>query len=186
MMQWTKEDAGKTLIWAVGCLMAAICLTFFPDALWRWWLSYPGALVLLALTAMMMMTAWDKKLDRIIADANGIEIQNKMLDMSFLKKDRSDLSPQESGEFEEMRHEKKVAWREVGAVKMVDSYVKRPHGRGVSNLEFDQRELVLYGHNGKVFMRLKDPLDPPEAYQRFLDSIPRWTKLTIQKVRENR
>ncbi len=184
-MQLNKQKVGETLLWAFGYMVAAICLVYFPDARGRWWLTYPGVLVLLALTALMMMTARDRKLDRIVADANGIEIRNKTLDTSFIEEDKPDLSPEEREDRQAMLHEKKVAWREVGAVKMVDVYVRKSTGRSHST-QFERRELVLFDHNGTEMMKLEDPLDPPQAYQRFLDSIPRWTKLTIQKVSKER
>jgi hypothetical protein len=186
-MQWAKQDVGKTLIWALGYLVVAIVLVLFPGTHWTRVLSYAGVLVLLALIAFMMMLTRDKKIDRIVADANGIEIQNKILDTSSIEEDSPALSPQEREEREEMRHETKVAWREVRAVKMVDIYHRRYESRGAgTHREFAGRELVLYGHDGTALMRLKDPLDPPQAYQRFLDSIPRWTKLTIQEASETK
>ena len=186
-MQRTKQDVGKTLIWAFGYLVVAIVLVLFPGTRWTRVLSYAGVLVLLALIAFMMILARDKKIDRIVADANGIEIQNKILDTSSIEEDGPALSPQEMEELEEMRHETKVAWREVGAVKMVAIYRSHVESRGAgTHRRFAGRELVLYSHNGKALMRLEDPLDPPQAYRRFLDSIPRWTKLTIQEASETK
>ena len=186
-MQFTKQDVGKTLIWALGYMVIAIVLVLFPGARWTRALSYAGVFVLLALIAFMMMLARDKKIDRIIADANGIEIQNKILDQVSLGEDKPDLSAQEREELEEMRHETKVAWQEVGAVKLVNVYHRQVESRGAgTHRRFAGRELVLFDHHGTALMRLKDPLVPPQAYKRFLDSIPRWTKLTIQEASETR
>jgi hypothetical protein len=186
-MQWSKQDAGKTLVWAFGYMVIAIVLVLYPGTEWTRVLSYAGVLVLLAVIAFMMVLARDKQIDRIVADANGIEIQNKILDAVSLGENTPDLSSQEREELEEMRHETKVAWREVGAVKMVNVYHRRQESRGAgTHREFEGRELVLYGHNGKVLMRLKDPLEPPQAYRRFLDSIPNWTKLTIQEASQTK
>jgi hypothetical protein len=186
-MQWTRQDSGKTLMWAFGYLVVAIVLVLYPGTHWTRVLSYAGVFVLLAVIAFMLMLARDKKIDRIVADANGIEIQNKILDAVSLGEDKPDLSPQEKEELEEIRHETKVAWKEVGAVKLVSIYHYHVESRGAgSHRRFAGRELVLYGHNGKALMRLNDPLDPPQAYRRFLDSIPRWTKLTIQEASETK
>jgi hypothetical protein len=186
-MQWTIQEAGKTLIWAFGYMVIAIVLVLFPGTHWTRVLSYAGVLGLLAVIAFMMMLARDKKIDRIVADANGIEIHNKVLDAVSLGEDTPDLSPQEKEDLEEIRHETKVAWKEVGAVKMVAVYRRHVESRGAgSHTRFVGRELVLYDHNGKVLMRLDDPLEPPRAYRRFLDSIPRWTKLTIQEASETK
>ena len=45
-----------------------------------------------------------------------------------------------------------------------------------------RHEFVQLNREETDLLNLEDPLDPPQAYKRFLDSIPVWTNLTIQKV----
>ena len=98
----------------------------------------------------------------MLADAHGVEVRTDTREGSI--------------------PDTKVAWEEVGAVKRVDTYIRRSHGTDL----FDRSELVLFSRKGTELLRLQDPLDPPEAYQRFLDSIPLWTSLTVQKERASR
>jgi hypothetical protein len=161
LMQLSGETIGSTLWWATGFLIGAIALVHNPSILWRWWLSYPAAVGLLLLTAVAFVIAINQKLERIVADSNGIEVRTELRGHSSI--------------------DKKVAWRDVGAVKRVEVYVRKVSRGGPDN--FVRREFILLSREGVELLNLEDPLGPPEAYKRFLDSIPIWTGLTVQQER---
>jgi len=186
-MHRSKPETNKPLIWAFGLMVIAIVSVLNPGTGWQRVLYYVGDLLLIVVIAFMMVLARGKLVDRVVADVNGVVIQNKITDSVSLGDDRADMSPEEHEELEEIRHETKVVWREVGAVKMVRVYGRRVESRGAGDhKEFKRRELVFYDHKGKAMMRLQDPLAPEEAYRRFLDAIPHWTNLTIQEASETK
>lgn len=162
VMQLSGEAIGSTLLWAAGFLIGAIGLVQFPDILWKWWLSYPAAVVLMLLMALLFFIAVNQKIERIVADSNGIEVRTEVRGLSH--------------------SDKKVAWRDVGAVKRIDVYVRKTKGPD----NFMRREFVLLSREGVELLNLEDPLGPPQAYERFLDSIPVWTDLAVQKDRVTR
>ena len=108
---------------------------------------------------VVLSIAMNEKLERIVADSNGIEVSTEA---------RGHSVPRE-----------KVAWRDVGAVKRIEVYVRKVSRGGSDN--FLRREFVLLSRDGVELLNLSDPLGPPEAYQRFLDSIPVWTNLAVQE-----
>jgi len=162
VMQLSGETVGSTLVWAAGFPIGAIGLVQFSDILWKWWLSYSAAVVLMLLMAVVFLIAMNQKFERIVADSNGIEVRTEMRGLSL--------------------PDKKVAWRDVGAVKRVDVYVRKT--KGPDNLV--RCEFVLLSREGVELLNLEDPLGPPQAYERFLDSIPVWTNLAVQKDRVTR
>ncbi len=163
IMKLSRQERNDTLFWVVGCLYGSVWLVYAPDILWRWWISYPAAFLLMLLVPFMLFAYMGQDLERIIADSRGIEV-------------RSESSSVSTGS-------QKVSWRDVDAIKMIEYWGKEPNKVVNSQLhsKFLKRELVLLGRDGKELLQLVDPLDPPRAYQRFLDSIPLWTKLAIQK-----
>jgi uncharacterized membrane protein (UPF0136 family) len=165
MMKMSKQERNDTLFWVVGCLYGAVWLVYAPDILWRWWISYPAAFLLILLVPILLFAFMGQDLVRIVADAQGIEIRTES--RSITKVDQ------------------KVAWRDVAAIKIIEYWAKEPNAPVYSQLhnKFIERELVLLDREGKELLQLDDPLDPPQAYQRFLDSVPVWTKLTIRKER---
>ena len=162
-MQISGKTINEPLRWAVGCLMGAIFLVQYPDTLWKWWLSYPIALLLTILVIVVLIVVMGQKFQRIVADSNGIELRTEARNVVSMS-------------------ENKVVWRDVGAVKMIDYYLNSAtqYNRNKPDT-FERTQLVLFDHNGKELLKLDDPLAPPQAYQCFLASIPLWTKLTIQK-----
>jgi hypothetical protein len=163
IMKLSRQERNDTLLWVVGCLYGAVWLVYAPDILWRWWISYPAALLVLLPVPFMLFAYMGQDLERIVADSNGIEVRSESRSVST--------------------GNQKVVWRDVAAIKMIEYWGKEPNKPNSSQLhsKFLKRELVLLGRDGKELLQLTDPLDPPPAYQRFLDSIPLWTKLAIQK-----
>jgi hypothetical protein len=163
IMKMSKQERNDTLFWVIGCLYGAVWLVYAPDILWRWWIAYPAALLLLLLVPVILLAFMGQDLIRIAADAQGIEVRTES--RSITKVDQ------------------KVAWRDVATIKIIEYWAKEPNAPVSSQLhnKFIKRELVLMGPDGKDLLRLADPLDPPQAYQRFLNSVPVWTKLTIEK-----
>ena len=164
LMQISGKALGETFTWAICFLIGAIAVVQYPDLLWKWWLAYPAACVLMVLVAVMLVVVMAQKFELIVADSNGIEVSTEA---------RNVVSSTEE----------KVAWRDVGAVKIVDLYIKAT-GKQYTNMRtdrFNRTELVLLDHNGKELLKLEVPLAPAGAYQRFLESIPVWTNLAIQK-----
>ena len=164
-MHLSGKAIDETLVWAVSFMISAVALVQYPDLLWKWWLSYPVAVLLTALIPVIFIFVIVQKFERVIADSIGIEVRTETKVAS--------------------KSENIVAWRNVGAVKMIDVYHKAhpANNSQIDSERFFQRELVLYGQTGEQLLVLVDPLAPPAAYKLFLDSIPFWTKLTIQKER---
>jgi len=163
MMQVSGKAIDEPLRWAVGCLFGAIFLAQYPDTLWKWWLSYPAALLLTIVVIVVLLVVMGQKFERIVADSSGIEVRTEA---------RNVVSTSEA----------KVAWRDVGAVKLIDYYLNSATQNDRNKPDrFVQTQLVLFDHEGKELLKLDDPLAPPQAYKRFLESIPIWTKLNIQK-----
>ena len=163
IMQISGKTINEPLRWAVGCLFGAIFLAQYPDTLWKWWLSYPAALLLTIVVIVVLLVVMGQKFERIVADSSGIEVRTEA---------RNVVSTSEA----------KVAWRDVGAVKLIDYYLNSATQNDRNKPDrFVQTQLVLFDHEGKELLKLDDPLAPPQAYKRFLESIPIWTKLNIQK-----
>jgi hypothetical protein len=165
IMEISKQERNDTLFWVVGCLYGAVWLVYAPDILWRWWIAYPAALLLLLLVPVILLAFMGEDLVRIVADAQGIEVRTESRSITKVNQ--------------------KVVWRDVAAIKIIEYWAKEPNAPANSQLhnKFIKREFVLLGREQKVLLQLADPLDPPQAYQRFLDSTPLWTKLAVQKER---
>lgn len=161
VMRVSSDARATWLFWAASGLIAAGALVEFPDVLWTRWLSYPASLGALALCGLMLLIAWMQEFQRVVADAQGIELRSEMT-----RGTESDT---------------KVAWAQVGAVKRVAVYMRKAAHMGGD--QFVRREFVLLDRDGAELLNLEDPLDPPERYQRFLESIPRWTGLPVQDVK---
>ena len=163
VMQVPRSAVNDTLYWAFGFLLSAIGLTQFPpDMLWKKWISYPAALGALLLVGLMILIAFGQKLERIVADANGIEVLTEARGVSI--------------------SETKVVWKQVGAVKRVEVYVKKKMRDGGDTLE--RREFVLLDWDGRELLNIEEPLDPPDRYKLFLETIPRWTDLQVKNERK--
>jgi hypothetical protein len=161
VMTLPGRTAGDTLMWAVGFLGSAIGLVQYPDILWRWWLSYPAALVALCLSAAASYVAMNEQLARIVADSEGIQVGSK--------------GP---GGF---AFREKVVWREVRAVSVVATTTRRT-SRSTGTTTSTKRELILTSKEGEELLKLGEPLVPEEAYQRFLGAIPAWAGLEVERV----
>jgi hypothetical protein len=162
VMQVPGSALIDTLYWAFGFLISAIALVQFPDILWKKWLSYPAALGALLLVGLMILITIGQKLERIVADSNGIEVLTETRGISV--------------------SENKVAWKQVGAVKRVEVYMKKKMQNGGDTLE--RREFVLMDQNGQELLNIEEPLDPPDRYKLFLESIPRWTDLQVREEKK--
>ena len=160
VMQATGAEIGGTLMWALGFLLTSVGLVEVPDALWTKWLTYPVAMGALLLFGLMVFTTMGEKLERVMADAAGIEVGTEVQGSHA---DRE-----------------KIAWGQVGTVKRVRTYVRKTRSAGGGTALLRQ-ELVLLDRAGDELLTLADPLDPPEQYRRFLESIPRWTGLPVQE-----
>jgi len=164
-MQVSGQTLGEPLRWAVGCLMGALFLSQYPDTLWKSWLSYSAALLLTIAVIVMLLLVMTQKFIRIVADSNGIEVRSEVRNVAS-------------------KTDSKVAWRDVGSVKMIDYYINSATQYQRNRPDsFEKTLLVFFDRQGKELLSLDDPLAPPHAYQRFLEAIPAWTKLTIQKER---
>jgi hypothetical protein len=162
VMRMSSEAVAKWLAWAAGFLVAAIVFVYWPDILWTKWLSYPASPVALGLCGLMLTVAFNAQLQRVVADAQGIEVRQDVRGAS--------------------ETQEKVAWAQVGAVKRVAVYAaKMSHSSGGGNLL--RREFVLLDREGAELLNLEEPLEPPERYQQFLESVPRWTGLAVQETR---
>ena len=168
VLQTSGEALAKTLAWASGFLILAVGLAQFPDLLWRKWLSYPAAFLALLLVGVMLVIAWSQKLERVLADAQGIEVCSEL---------RGVVMPGT-----------KVAWSQVGAVKRIEVWGETYQGAVSMQGRETQRhflgsEFVLTDRNGAELLSLEEPLDPPARYRQLLESIPSWTGLAVQDVK---
>jgi hypothetical protein len=168
IMKISKQERNDTLYCVVGCLYGAVWLVYAPDILWRWWISYPAAVLLMLVVPFILLAFMGEDLVRIAANSQGIEVRTESRSVTTVNQ--------------------KVAWRDVDAVKVIEYWGKEPNKSVTSQLhsKFIKRELLLLGREGKELLQLADPLDPPQAYRRFLDSVPLWTKLAVQKERVER
>ncbi|MFN8179048.1 MAG: hypothetical protein U0167_14045 [bacterium] len=183
VMRWGAQESGQTLVWGFGYLVIAIVMALNAGTDWKRFLFYAGSIVLLGVTIFMLVLARDRRADRIVADAGGVEIQNRLENGASTATRPPAPAGEETEEDWELRHATKIAWHEVGAVKMVRVYRRKYQPRGAgSHWEFVRQELVFDGRDGKAMMHLQDPLEPPEAYRSFLEAIPRWTGLTIEEA----
>ena len=155
-------DPDGMLIYAICFLVFSVALVQYPDLLWTGWLSYPAALVALGVVGVMLWETLGEKLERVVADSNGVRVLNVRVEDPITV----------------------VAWREVGTVKrqtrIIGGVTHRP-GTGTTRHEF-----VLLDRKGEELLKVDDPLHPHDRYRRFLESIPRWTGLQVQETLETK
>ena len=159
-MRLPKITIGKYLLYAVSFLIGCIWLLRYPETLWTRWLAYPAALVLLALTGVMLYVTFYQNKERIVADRDGIEVRV-------------------AGEAPE-----KVNWSQVGTVKILKVEAKIKSTSALTRLVGTYFQLL--DREGGELLKIDDPLAPSEAYQLFLDCIPTWTGLPVQRETEIR
>lgn len=152
------EDPDGLLIYAICFFVFSVALVLYPDLLWTRWLSYCAAPVALGVVAVLLWETLGERLERVVADASGVRVLNVRVPEPITE----------------------VAWRDVGAVKrmtiMVGGVTHQP-GTGTTRHEF-----VLLDRKGEELLNVDEPLKPPDRYQRFLESIPRWTGLQVQDI----
>jgi hypothetical protein len=142
----------NTGLYALSFLVSGIAMLVFPDLLRTRWLSYPVGFILLLLGGLCVYITWNQKKEVIIADRNGIEVRaaGQMID--------------------------KVEWSQVGTVKILTIEYRRSRTAIATSKD---RYFLLEDRSGNELFRAEAPLDPPEAYKLFLDSVPSWTGLKI-------
>jgi hypothetical protein len=162
------DTMAGTLSWALGFFLSAVGVVECPDALWTRWLAYPAAFVLLLLMGLMLLITMGQKLERVVADSKGIMVLTESRGLKI----PGDTDP-----------ETRVEWKQVGAVRRVEVRRKTTVSHR-SSLENDsvRHEFVLLDHKGRELLDIEEPLDPPERYKLFLDSIPRWTGLQVEQT----
>jgi hypothetical protein len=140
VMRWSSRESAQTLLWAFGSLVIAIAVALNAGSDWKRFLFYAGSIVLLGVTIFLLVLTRDKQVDRIVADAGGVEIRNSLQEGASMDSKPSAQAGEESEEDWEFRHETKIAWNEVGAVKMVRVYRRKHQPRGAgSHWEFVRR-----------------------------------------------
>jgi hypothetical protein len=146
------------LIYAICFFVFSVALVLYPDLLWTRWLSYCAAPVALGVVGVLLWVTLGERFERVVADASGVRVLNVRVEDPITV----------------------VAWADVGAVKrmttMVGGVTHRP-GTGTTRHEF-----VLLDRKGEELLNIDEPLQPPDRYQRFLESIPRWTGLPVQDI----
>lgn len=174
VMQVAGATLSSTLYWAVGFFLTSVGLVECPGALWTRWLSYPAAFVALLLMGLMLVITMSQKLERVVADSSGIRVITEtrgLTDSEILGGRTRDLTKPETT----------VGWGQVGAVKRVEVKMRRV-SRQQTSTTLVRREFVLLDREGNELLNIEEPLDPPDRYQRFLESIPRWTGLQVQNA----
>ena len=151
-------DPDGMLISAICFFVFSVALVLYPDLLWTRWLSYCAAPVALGVVGVLLWEALGNELERVVADSSGVRVLNVRVPEPITE----------------------VAWRDVGALKRktvkVGGVTHQP-GTGTT-----RHELVLLDRKGEELLNVDDPLEPPDRYQRFLESIPRWTGLQVQET----
>ena len=182
VMRMSTESLASLLAWAAGFLGAAGVLVLYPDLLWTKWLGYPGAVLALPLSGLMLVIALNQELRRVVADAQGIVVIEGAVTTRALLGNQSRGAPAfpEKVEVES----EKVAWSQVGAVKRIESYLEQSGKSTGSHTVFMKREFLILDRGGEELLSLEDPMDPPENFRRFLESIPRWTGVPVQNLRK--
>ena len=108
----------------------------------------------------MVYVAFFQNKERIVADRDGIEVRV-------------------AGETPE-----KVSWSQVGTVKILEVRAKIKSTSALTR--FVGTYFLLLDREGGELLKIDDPLAPSEAYQLFLDCIPAWTGLPVQRETETR
>lgn len=159
-MRLPKITIGIYLLYAAFFLIGCVMLLRYPDILWTRWISYPAAPVLLALMGVMLYVAFYQNKERIVADRDGIEVRvvGEIL--------------------------KKVSWSQVGTVKILEVETRIKSDSALTRLS--GRYLLLQDREGGELWKIDEPLAPSEAYQLFLDCIPAWTGLPVQRETQTR
>ena len=177
VMQVTGGKVNDTLMWALGFFLSAVGIIECPDALWTKWLSYPASFVLLILMALMLYIAMGQKLERVVADSSGITVLT----------DTSRINIPEYADAETRKAmaepDERIEWKQVAAVKRIEVRRKTvtSHRNSLEN-DKTRHEFVLFDHEGKELLKIEEPLAPSDRYQRFLESIPRWTGLKVEQT----
>jgi len=159
-MRLPKITIGTYLLYAASFLIGCIWLFRYPETLWTRWLAYPAALVLLALTGVMLYVTFYQNKERIVADRDGIEVRV-------------------AGEAPE-----RVNWSQVGTVKILKVEARIKSTSALTRLVGTY--FLLQDREGGELLKIDDPLAPSEAYQLFLDCIPAWTGLPVHRETETR
>jgi hypothetical protein len=155
-------DPDGMLITSICFLVFSVALGLYPDLLWTRWLSYCAAPVALGVVGVLLWETLGNELERVVADSSGVRMLNVRVPEPITE----------------------VAWRDVGAVKtktVLVGGVTHRSGTGTT-----RHELVLLDRQGEELLKVDDPLEPPDRYQRFLESIPRWTGLQVQETLETK
>jgi hypothetical protein len=151
-MRRTVSDVVQVAGYAVVLLSVAVVLALNPKALWSRWLAYPAAAASLLAAGGLTLSALERRNERIVAGAGGIEWRRK---------------PDPRG----------VRWKEVGAVKDV-MVIRRQTSRKEREVTV-HRYLLFLDRSGVELLTLP-VLDPPDSFKLLLDSIPAWTGLEIR------
>jgi hypothetical protein len=131
--------------------------------------------------ALMLFISLGQKLERIVADSIGITV--------LTDTNRIDIPEYADAEARKAMAEpdERIEWKQVSAVKRTEARRKTVTSHR-NSLENDKvrHEIVLFDREGKELPKIDEPLDPPDRYQRFLESILRWTGLKVEQARVTR
>jgi hypothetical protein len=188
VMQVARARVDDTLFWALGFFLSAVGLVECPDALRSRWLTYPAAFALLLLMGLMLVISMGQKLERVVADSSGIQVFTGACDLpppTLPETEARGLPPSvlpEADTSELAEPETRVSWAQVDAVRLVERHVRTTvsHRSGANTLY--RRELVLLDHDGNELLNIEEPLDPPDRYKLFLETLPRWTGRPVERV----
>lgn len=178
VMRAGSATVGSTLYWAIGFYLTAVGLAECPNGLWTPWLSYPAAFVALVLTAVMLLVATAQQLERVVADSSGVVVLTETRGIAA-------GGVLDAGARALAAPETRVAWQQVGAARRVETSMRRSSRQGGGSATL-KHEFVLLGRQGEELLSIEEPLDPPDRYRCFLESIPHWTGLEVEDVRVTR
>ena len=143
--------------YALCFLFAAGFLILNPDTLWTRWISWPAAVVCVAVAIGAVLLAIDRRYAVYVADAQGIEVRKPT-------------------------YSERVLWKDVAAIRLVTTKRKQSAGSRSSGISYVASVRLLFeDREGEELLELSD-LAPQEAYQRFLDAVPVWAGHPIKKV----
>jgi hypothetical protein len=146
------------LISAICFFVFSVALVLYADLLWTRWLSYCPAPVALGVVGVLL---WETLGNETRACRGGLQ-----------------RCPGAQCASPRTHHRGRLAGRRRRQEEDSQGWgVTHQPGIGTT-----RHELVLLDRKDEELLNVDDPLEPPDRYQRFLESIPRWTGLQVQET----
>jgi hypothetical protein len=162
-LRLARPTTQSALCWTVVLAVGAIVLFNDPVLLGMRWLGWMAGGAMALLVPVAAAFAWSDWRSRLTASPSGLVWHNG-------------LSVQQ-----------RVKWTEVGAVRLVEQWVKDSgsigfnQGSSPARNYMSRQQIVVLDRQGQPLMEFDEPLRPPEAYRLFLDAVPGWSGIAITR-----